>query len=105
MDEILRKLVEEYSFLYKEYGLKIVDSLYTEVFGGDSYVILSNNELQIRFTRDRGQLFIQIKNINQIKWEPLHIIKNEFEGINHSTSFMNTENALFLKKYLENKFQ
>ena len=100
MDEILRHLIDEYSFLYKEFDYKIVDSLYTKVFGGDSYIILSNNQLQIRFTRDRGQLFIQIKN-QQGKWEPLHTIKNAIEKTYGSTSFMNSENAHFLRKYLE----
>jgi len=62
MYEILKKLVDEYSFLYKEFNFKIIDSLYTKTFGGDSYIILSNNQLQIRFTKDRGQLFIQVMN-------------------------------------------
>jgi len=62
MDEVLLFLVKHLSFLYKDFGFKIVDSEHADYFGGVGSVILQSGDLKVMITNDRGFIAFYVRN-------------------------------------------
>jgi len=52
MDEILLYLVKHLSFLYKDFGFKIVNSGHYEHFAGNGFVVLQSGDLKVQIAYD-----------------------------------------------------
>jgi len=52
MDEVLLFLVKHLSFLYKDFGFKIVDSEHADYFGGSGIIILQSGDLEVKIIYD-----------------------------------------------------
>jgi hypothetical protein len=61
VNEILKHLVDYWSFLWSDGRYRITDSEVTTHFGGDSLVVISSDQMRLRFVRDRGQLFLDFQ--------------------------------------------
>ena len=78
MDAILKFILTYLSFLYKEFKFVFVDSLVSDSFGGDSYLVLSSEYLKLRFVSDRGQLFLEFQSRvadGKNSWHSIDVIK------------------------------
>ncbi len=104
MDEILKYLVSHCSFLYERNRYRFVDSYVSDAFGGDSFLVLASETMQIRFVRDRGQLFLDYRSAQQEgneSWYSIDVVRQLMTGKNECHSLMNEENAHFLKANLD----
>ena len=61
MNDVLLFIMTYCKDMYYRHGFKFVDSGYCE--GDNSYVTLRNADSDFMFIKDRGQLFLQRKNI------------------------------------------
>ncbi len=104
MDEILEYLISYCSFLYERNRFRFVDSMVSDAFGGDSLLVLASEELQLRFVRDRGQLFLDFRTARQKGdkgWYSIDLVRQLITGEREYHSLMNEENARFLKENLD----
>lgn len=102
MNEILKFLIEFCSFLYERDGFRFIDSAVSKSFG-NAAIILGTSDLNIRFTRERGQLFADFKSnhygkINAYSWYSIDVVRQLITGENQYYSIMNEDNAIFLKE-------
>jgi len=105
MEEILTFILNYLDFLYKKYNFKFIDSNYSPTFGGDSYVILENEILLLRFVLDRNQLFLDfqskiVKEKNH--WYSIELIKQIINKNEDYDSILDSKNGLFLQNNFEN---
>ncbi len=104
MDEILEYLISYCSFLYDRNRFRFVDSMVSDAFGGDSLLVLASEKLQLRFVRDRGQLFLDFRPAQQKSdkgWYSIDLVRQLITGESDYHSLMDEENAGFLKENLE----
>jgi hypothetical protein len=97
MDDILKFILAYCSFLYKDWGFKFIDSEVSKSFGGDSFLVLAINGLQVRFVRDRGQLFFDFKPDNTKVWYSIDLMRELINEEGEFHSLMDEENAIFLR--------
>jgi hypothetical protein len=104
MDAILTFLLKAGSFLYKEKGCRIVDSLHSDSFGGDGIVVLQSEKVRVRFVYDRGQLFTDFQRIgskSKDDWVSVDIVRHYLTGKPGNSSEMTAESTMFLKDRFE----
>ena len=104
MTEILQFLAGQLSFLYSKYGFRITDSLVSDSFGGDAYLIIEGEELRIRLVRDRSQYFIEFQSTQRSQsdsWFTVDLLRGLMELPADDNAFMTNENAQFLETHLE----
>lgn len=53
-------VTEKLPWLFREFGFRVVSSGFEPAHFGDSHVILQSDTLRLRFTRDRGQVLIDV---------------------------------------------
>lgn len=90
VEQILRFLLADGGYLLVEDGFRIVDSLATNVFGGDGYLVLENAALRLRFTVDRGQMFLDVQPAVKKPgaWYSIDLVRQLVEGeVEHSAVF------------------
>ncbi len=83
MDEILRFLLTNFSFVYNDYGFKFVDSMSSKSFGGDGYITLQSDHMEIRILSDRNQMFLDFRSLKYDKkndWHSIDVIKQLITG-------------------------
>ena len=62
MDDLLQFLIDHMSYLYKEFGFRIVDSEASKSFGS-GYIIFQLGGLQARLISDKSQIFLDFHSI------------------------------------------
>lgn len=101
MEKILKLLASELSFLYRDYGFKIIDSEFTESFGGSAYIVLLCKGLKVRVLQSRDGLGIEFgDNRSKPEWYSLDIIQ-EFicdDKENKYDGEVNSKNIIALKR-------
>jgi hypothetical protein len=104
MDKILSFLLSHCSFLYKRYHLTFTDSMVSDSFGGDGYLVLESRNLRLRITCDRGQLFLDFQpkpEHRRRSWFSLDIVRKFLTSEEEYYSLLDSENATFLKSNYE----
>lgn len=103
MDEILKFLLKYCRDLYNKYAFKFVDSGVFENHG-NSFLILENENLQIRFILDRSQLFLDFHSKFDKKkdnWYSFDLIRQLFTEEENYHSIMDEQNGQFMQEHLE----
>lgn len=104
MDDILLFLVNHCSFLYREHGFRFLNSLCSDSFG-NAFVILGKEHLQLRFIRDRSQLFLDLQYVSKkqtktkCKWHSFDIVRQLISGNADHSALLDSENADFLRSH------
>jgi len=101
MDKILEYLLKNLSFIYNQYEFKFVDSMTSSSFGGDGYLTLRSDYIEIRITNDRDQLFLDFRSTEFDKdneWHSVDLIKQLITGIIDDTSMLNDDIAASVKE-------
>jgi hypothetical protein len=99
MNQILLFILQHCMYLFSEYGFRFVDSLVSKSFGGDSYVVLERKELTLRFTLDRGQLFLDFRPTtgSKTRWYSIDLVIQMISGKVESSAVLSDSHAAFLK--------
>lgn len=97
MDDILKFLLKNCSYLYNSFGFRFVDSKVSDSFGGDALLVLANDSVQVRFVRDRGQLFFDLQPKGFKNWYSIDLIRAMVGNQEVFKSVMDEDNAIFLK--------
>jgi len=99
MKEILTFLINNRDYLFNEYGFRFVDSMVSESFGGDSYVILENDSVRIRLVSDRNQLFLDFQpKINCKEWYSIDMVNQYLTGEIKESAELDVHYEDFLSK-------
>lgn len=104
MTEILQFLAGQLSFLYSKYGFRITDSMVSDSFGGDAYLVIEREELRIRLVRDRSQYFIELQSTQKSQsnsWFTVDLLRGLMGLPSDDNAFMTNENAQFLETHLD----
>jgi len=83
MDEILRFLLSNLNFIYNDYGFKFIDSMSSKSFGGDGYITLQSDQMEIRILSDRNQMFLDFRSLKFDKkndWHSIDVIRQLITG-------------------------
>lgn len=100
MDAILNFILTHLSFLYKEFKFVFVDSLVSDSFGGDAYLVLSSENLKLRFVSDRDQLFLEFQSKiaeGKNSWHSIDVIKQLTTNEICDNAILDENHARFLK--------
>lgn len=79
--------------------MRFTDSRCDKTFGGNAYIILSNETIEVRFVRDREQLFLDFRATGHRRtrsWYSMDVVRQLLTG-EIGRSEMDEENATFLK--------
>jgi len=90
--------------LYNFYEFRFVDSFVYKSFDNDAMLILATNELKLKFSRDRSQLFLEFQSTFDKKknnWYSFDLIRQLITGEDEYFSLMNADNAYFFKKNVD----
>lgn len=93
------------SYLREEHGFQIIESLWSESFGGDALVVLATEGLQVRFVRDRGQLFFDLRPDESDKWYSVDLVRALISGRKAFHAIMDEENAGFVRDHFQEIMQ
>lgn len=104
MDEILQFLITHCSFLYREYGLKFVDSEASGAFGGNAYLVLASDDLYVRMIRDRGQFLLDFQSRLKLKrkprwWYTVDLVRQLVTREEGYSSTLDHQNVEFLRRH------
>lgn len=103
MDEILEFLLKYCRELYNKHGFKFVDSGVFEPFR-NSFLIMENANLQIRFILDRSQLFLDFRwkfDKKKDSWYSFDLIRQLLTEETDYHSIMDEQNGQFMQEHLE----
>lgn len=105
MNEILKFLMRYCSFLYEIKGFKFINSATSESFGNAS-LTLGSTFLNIRFIRDRGQLFTDFQSNlygkkNAQSWYSIDIVRQLISNEKKYYALMDSKNATFLRNHID----
>jgi hypothetical protein len=76
MEQILRLLASDLSFLYRTNKFRIIDSEFVESFGGSAFVTLANENLKVRLVQSRDGLNLEFaENRKGADWYSFEIIR------------------------------
>ena len=93
-DEVITKL----PWLFDELDFRIVDERYEPKFFGDSYVTLVSRAFNLRFVRDRGQIFLEVASHSDSGiWWPLEHVCELISGLGIKASFELLSSAALLR--------
>jgi hypothetical protein len=106
MDVLLKLILDSCSFLYNEYGFRFVDSRASESFGGDAYLTMARDDVEFCFSRDRGQIFLEISPSK--KWKKsrhdsysFDLIRQLLTGEKEYHALMDKKNIGFLRANID----
>jgi len=107
MKVILTFIINHCLFLFESYGFRFIDSLYSKSFGGDAYVTLESENMQIRFIYDRAQLLLDFSSNKGKKpvWYSVDLISQLITGKIESSSLLDSHYAKFLKENFDEIIQ
>ena len=100
MEKILIFLLKNLSFLYENYNFKFVDSEVSSSFGGDAYLTLESENMQVRIVNDRDQLYLEFRSIKHDKpndWHTSDIIYQMITNQIIGTSLLDSKVASLIK--------
>lgn len=103
MDEILKFLLNDLSFVYKIHEFRIVNSKSSNTFGGEGYLILRSNSLEMRIVNDRGQLFLDFRHVSgksTSDWYSIDLVNQLLTGNIRETAEMDGQYVSFLSEFL-----
>lgn len=101
MDELLKFLVSNLSFLYKDFEFKIVDSIHSDSFGGDGMLVLRSTEIELRLLNDRGQLFLDFRSTKYDKpkkWYRSNLVLSVICNHDTHSSVIDSEIAKLIRR-------
>ena len=102
MEQILRFLVEHCSFLLAPDRYRFADSRASASFGGDAYLMLSGERLDVRFVRDRGQLFLDVRGTGDAtEWFSIDLIRRLVTRDRPESAVLDEACARFLRDDLD----
>jgi hypothetical protein len=96
MDELLRFLVDHCSFLYKEFGFRLIDSKHYPDSAGSGYIDLKSGDLRIQLVRDRTQIFLDFFPLEGRRGYSLGLIWHYLVKKRLQSAEMNAELATFV---------
>lgn len=102
MNDILLFIMEYCSDLYYLFGFRFVDSSYYE--GDNSMVVLAKGNLQFVFTRDRGQMFLDIEGrikMKRIFSFSIDLIRRLIDGSREFNAILDKENGDFVNRNID----
>lgn len=101
MDNLLLFIINNCSFLYKEYGFKFIDSNVSESFDNASF-IMKNTSLCLRFINERERISLEFGFVNKgkIDWYDIDIIRLYLTNKSRGTANLDPDNILFLAKQI-----
>ncbi len=83
MEAILKLLATELSFLYRKEKFKIIDSEFSESFGGSAYIVLKNDIFKIRLLQSRDGILLEFgDNKKNERWYSFDLIQHFFSNDN-----------------------
>jgi hypothetical protein len=100
MRRILQFLAADGSFLYEQHGFRIIDSKYSNEFGGTGSVTLSNDIVEVRLWLERHLLFMDMRAAGRRSarpWFSTDILRQMLMGQINDKSVMDEENVDFLR--------
>tara|TARA_R110001592_G_scaffold12248_4_gene58833 strand:- start:3218 stop:3625 length:408 start_codon:yes stop_codon:yes gene_type:complete len=102
MDSFILEMKERLGFLFNQEDFAIVsESAQNDQPNVNCQLILSNGELDIKTTKDRGQFFIDIK-ASQMKlseWTSIGLIRHILLGAQGFDEMLDGKSVDFLKRY------
>jgi hypothetical protein len=100
MTAILEFLVAHLAFLYAPDRYRFVDSLTSESFGGDAYLVLEGDVLRLRFISDRGQLLLHFEPLDGKDSYSIDLLRRLLTGERQETAELSPDYAAFLEREL-----
>ncbi len=100
MTAILEFLVAHLAFLYAPGRYRFVDSLTSESFGGDAYLVLEGDALRLRFISDRGQLLLHFEPLDGKESYSIDLLRRLLTGERQETAELSPDYAAFLEREL-----
>lgn len=104
MTEILQFIAGQLSFLYSKYDFRITDSMVSDSFGGDAYLVMEGEAFRIRLVRDRSQYFIELQSTHEGQsnsWFTVDLLRGLLGLPTEDNAFMTNENAQFMESHFE----
>jgi hypothetical protein len=103
VNDLLGFLVRYCSFLWADARYRITDSEVTTSFGGDSWLTIASEALQMRFVRDRGQLFLEFREADargKAAWYSIDLFRRLITGERQASAELDEGYATFLRQHL-----
>jgi hypothetical protein len=102
MTEILLYLATQCAFLFRPDGYRFVDSRVSESFGGDAMVTLQSAAVRMCFSRDRGQLLLDLQPTARAtkRWYSIGLFRGLLLGDRGSSEVLDSAWADFLRHSL-----
>jgi hypothetical protein len=105
MGEILQFIVSFCGFLYERYSFRFVDSEVSATFG-NAALYLASPDLELRFVRDRGQLFLDFRSVHLAStrpetWYSFDVVRRLVTGQKIWNALMNEESAAVLRDHMD----
>ena len=105
MGEILRFIADFCGFLFERYGFRFVDSEVSASFG-NAAIYLTSPDLELRFIRDRGQLFLDFRSVHidsrkTEAWYAFDIVRRLVTAKKTWDARMDEENAVVLRDHMD----
>ena len=103
MSDILEYLVRCCGFLWRDARFRIVDSEVTAVMGGDSWVLIASDAVQLRFVRDRGQLFLDLRpaGVPEKSWFSVDLLWRLLLDAKRESAELDTAYAALIAEHLD----
>lgn len=103
MNDILEFLVRCCAFLWKDARFRIVDSQVTTVMGGDAWLLVASETLELRFVRDRGQLFLDLRpaGVAEKQWFSIDLVWRLLLDRKRDSAELDTAYAELLAEHLD----
>jgi hypothetical protein len=68
MSDLLQDVAPHFAPLLSKHGFTIVDEHYDREHFGNVLVVADSKDLRLRFTKDRGQRFVEIAAAGTVSW-------------------------------------
>ncbi len=102
MTQILAFIAGYMEFLWVGARHRIVNSEVATSFGGDACLIVESKVLRLRFVSDRGQLFLDVQPVGELKdWYSIDLVRRLLTGRPEHSAALDQEYASFLRNQLD----
>lgn len=71
MNDLIHQLVPAFSNLLQQYGFKKIEEMYSPEDFGNAFIKMVSSDFQLRFIRDRDQVFVDVAPIATDHWHKL----------------------------------
>jgi hypothetical protein len=97
MNELLKYLIKNFSFLYDDLCFRFVDSRSdADQFDGNAYVTLESKDIRIMFIRDRSQIMVDIQGVRTKRaknWYGLDVVLELVTGKAKQSGVLTAKNV------------